>query len=186
MYVPSVLSLLPAPSNPIPLGHHRVPAWAFSVLRISLPRAICFTRGNAHTGFSGGSVVKNPPAMQEAQETWVWSLGQDDPLEEEMATHSSILAGKIPWTEEPGGQRSPRWSQRVGHHPATKHIVYISQCYFPNLSHFLLPPLCPQVHSPHPCLHSFPTNWFLCTIFSRFHMYVLMHDICFPFSLHSV
>ena len=42
----------------------------------------------------GGSVVKNPPAMQETQEMWVQSLGQEDPLEEEMATHSSVLAGK--------------------------------------------------------------------------------------------
>ena len=41
--------------------------------------------------------------MQEMQETWVWSLGQEDPLEEGMATHSNILAWKIPWTEEPGG-----------------------------------------------------------------------------------
>ena len=56
--------------------------------------------------FSGGSVVKDPPAMQETQETWVWSLSQEDPLEEEMETHSSILAGKIPWTEEPGGLHS--------------------------------------------------------------------------------
>ena len=40
--------------------------------------------------------------MQETQELWVQSLGQDDPLEEEMATHSNILAWKIPWTEEPG------------------------------------------------------------------------------------
>ena len=40
--------------------------------------------------------------MQETQETWVRSLGGEDPLEEEMATHSSILAWKIPWTEEPG------------------------------------------------------------------------------------
>ena len=51
-------------------------------------------------GFSGGSVVKNLPAMQEA---WVRSLGQEDPLEEEMVTHSSIFAWEIPWTEEPGG-----------------------------------------------------------------------------------
>ena len=43
-------------------------------------------------GFSGGSAVKNLPAMQEAQETWVWSLGQEDLLEEGMAIHSSILA----------------------------------------------------------------------------------------------
>ena len=47
--------------------------------------------------------VKNLPAMQEMQETWVLSLGQEDPLEKEMATHSSILAWRIPWTEELGG-----------------------------------------------------------------------------------
>jgi len=51
-------------------------------------------------GFPGGSMVKNPPAMQE---TWVRSLGQQDPLEKEMATRSSILAWEIPWTEEPDG-----------------------------------------------------------------------------------
>ena len=55
--------------------------------------------------------VKNLPAMQE---TWVPSLGREDPLEEEMAIHSSILAWKIPWTEEPGGLPSMGW-QRVGH-----------------------------------------------------------------------
>ena len=44
--------------------------------------------------------------MQKLQETQVWSLGQKDPLEEEMATHSSVLAWKIPWTEEPGGLQS--------------------------------------------------------------------------------
>ena len=52
------------------------------------------------------SVVKTLPAMQEVQETWIPSLGQEDPLEKEMATHSSILAWKIPWTEEPGGLQS--------------------------------------------------------------------------------
>ena len=46
------------------------------------------------------------PAMQETQETWVRSRGQEDPLEKGMATHSSILAREIPWTEEPGGLRS--------------------------------------------------------------------------------
>ena len=46
--------------------------------------------------------VKNPPAVQETQETRVRSLGQQDPLEKELATHSSILAWKIPQTEEPG------------------------------------------------------------------------------------
>ena len=50
--------------------------------------------------------VKKPPAMQELQEIKVQSLGQEDPLEEAMATHSSILAWRIPWTEEPGGLQS--------------------------------------------------------------------------------
>ena len=56
-------------------------------------------------------LVKNPPAMQE---TWVQSLGREDPLEEEMATHSRILAWRIPWTEEPRGLQS-MGLQRVGH-----------------------------------------------------------------------
>ena len=50
-----------------------------------------------------GAVVKNPPAKQE---TWARSLGQEDPLEKEMATHSIIIAWKIPCTEEPGGLQS--------------------------------------------------------------------------------
>ena len=54
-------------------------------------------------GFLGGSAVKNLPAMQESQETQVRFLGQKDPLEEGTATHSSILAWRIPWTEEPAG-----------------------------------------------------------------------------------
>jgi len=52
--------------------------------------------------------------MKETQEMRVWSLGQEDPLEEELATHSSIVAWKIPWTEEPGEIQS-MGSQRVGH-----------------------------------------------------------------------
>ena len=56
-------------------------------------------------------MVKHLPAVQE---TWVPSLGWEDPLEKEMATHSSTLAWKIPWTEEPGGLQS-MGSQRVGH-----------------------------------------------------------------------
>ena len=55
--------------------------------------------------------VKNPPAMQE---TWVPSLAREDPLEKGMATHSSILAQRIPWTEEPGGPQS-MGLQRIGH-----------------------------------------------------------------------
>ena len=59
-------------------------------------------------------MVKNLPAMQEMQETWVRALGQEDPLEKEMATHSSILAWKSSWREEPGRQQLTG-SQRVRH-----------------------------------------------------------------------
>ena len=58
--------------------------------------------------------VKNSPAEQEIQELWLRSLGHEDPLEEGMETHSSILAWRIPWTEEPGGLQS-MGSQRVRH-----------------------------------------------------------------------
>jgi len=53
-------------------------------------------------GFPGGTVVKNPPATQQMKETWFPSLGWEDIWENEMATHSSILAWKIPWRGEPG------------------------------------------------------------------------------------
>ena len=65
-------------------------------------------------GFHGGSVVKNLPAMQEMQETHSRSLGQEYPLEKGMATHSSTVVWRIPWTEEPGRLQSIE-SQRVGH-----------------------------------------------------------------------
>ena len=63
-----------------------------------------------YMGFPGGSALKTLPAVQEPQETWAELLGRGDPLEEGMATHSSILA----WIEEPGGLQSIG-SQRVGH-----------------------------------------------------------------------
>ena len=66
--------------------------------------------------------VKHLPAMQE---TWVRSLGWEDPLEKEMATHSSVLAWKIPWTEKPGGLQSVG-SQRVGHNGETS----LSKCSY--------------------------------------------------------
>ena len=65
-------------------------------------------------GFPGGSVVKNPPTMQETQMTRVQSLGQEHALDEAMATHFNILAWEIPWTEEPGGLQS-LGSQRARH-----------------------------------------------------------------------
>ena len=57
-------------------------------------------------GFLRGAAVKNPPAMQAMQETWVRSLGWEDPREEGMETHFSILARKIPWTEKRAGYGS--------------------------------------------------------------------------------
>ena len=65
-------------------------------------------------GFPSGSQVKNLPAKQETREVQVRFLAQEDSLEEEMATHSSILVWRISWTEEPSGLHSMR-SQRVGH-----------------------------------------------------------------------
>ena len=68
-----------------------------------------------HLGVSlMAQVVKNPPAMQETQETWIRYLGKEDPLEDKMTPHSSILASEISWTEETGGLQSVR-SQRVRH-----------------------------------------------------------------------
>ena len=69
-----------------------------------------------HLGVAQGltlvaQMLKRLPIMRD---TWVRSLGQEDPLEKEMATHSSTLAWKIPWTEEPGRVQS-MGSQRVGH-----------------------------------------------------------------------
>ena len=75
-----------------------------------------------------GSVGKESQAMQETQETQVQSLGRGDPLENVMATHSSFLAWRIPWTEESGGLQSTRL-QRVRHNWATNNFLILS--YFP-------------------------------------------------------
>ena len=84
--------------------------------------------------------VKNP-AIQETQEICVRSLGQEDPLEEEMATHSSIFAWKIPWTKESSGLQ-PRGSQRVGHDWASFHLFFFllrkSLYFFPQEPKFFL------------------------------------------------
>ena len=70
-----------------------------------------YVRMNHHRASLVVQVVKNLPAMQD---TWVQSVGWEDPLEKGMTTHSSILAWRIPWTEEPGGLQSME-SQRVRH-----------------------------------------------------------------------
>ena len=69
--------------------------------------------GTSIHGFPGSAMVKNPPATQETKKTQVRSPGWENPLEEEMATHSSILVGKILWTEEPGRLQS-MGPQKVG------------------------------------------------------------------------
>jgi len=65
-------------------------------------------------GFPGGASGKEPTCQYRRQGTWVQSLGEEDPLEEGMATHSSILAWRIPWTEELGGLQFIG-SERVRH-----------------------------------------------------------------------
>ena len=69
---------------------------------------------------------KNPPAMQEPQEMQVQLLGWEDFLEEGLATHSSTLARRIPWTEESGGLQS-RGSQRVRHDRVTDHSTCVKE-----------------------------------------------------------
>ena len=82
--------------------------------RIFLPEWCPSSRASAISRPSPASAVNNRPTMQESQETWVRSLGQEDPLENGMATHSSILPWRIPWSEESEELQS-MGSQRVGH-----------------------------------------------------------------------
>ena len=89
------------------------------------PASICPSFLYSALGFPGGPVIKKLPIVQEMQERWVWSLGQEDLLEKEMATHSSILVWRTPWTEEPGGLQS-RGSQRVRHDWARSHTCLYS------------------------------------------------------------
>ena len=106
-------------------------------------------------GFLGGTVVKHVFARQKMQ---VPSLGQGDPLEEEVATHSSLLDWKIPRTEEPGGLLQSVGWQRAGHDLATE-----LECTHPcsvQFSHLVVSN-CLQPHGPHstpglPILHQLP------------------------------
>ena len=89
--------------------------WEFFINKhhINPLKLVCVTY---RMGFPGGSVVKNPPAMQK---TWIQTLGLQDSLEKKMTTHSSVLAWKILWTEEPGGLQS-MGLERVRYDVATK------------------------------------------------------------------
>ena len=77
--------------------------------------------------------VKNPPAVQKI---WVQSLGQEEPLEKGMATHSSFLAWRIPWTEEPGGLQF-LGSQRVRHNWATDTFTLLHYAILPYILNHL-------------------------------------------------
>ena len=81
-----------------PLDYYKYQIWYNQM--VPLKNFIMISSYETIRGFPGGSVVKNLPVMQE---TWVWSLGWEDPLSKRMATHLSILAWKTTWTEEPGG-----------------------------------------------------------------------------------
>ena len=95
--------------------------WFVVLVLLPNPRSWRFIYSSV-SGFPGGSVVKNLPTKQEMlakQEMRVWSQGWEDSLEKEMATHSSIPAWEIPWTEESAGLQS-RGSQRFGYNLAIK------------------------------------------------------------------
>ena len=83
-------------------------------------------------------------------------------------------------------QRAPGWAPRTTQQLPTSSasdvVVYTCQCRFLSSPHALLPPLCPQVHSLHLCLYSFPEDRFISTIFSGSRLYVLIYNICFSLS----
>ena len=105
-------------------------------------------------------MVKNLPAMQELQETWVPSLGWEDPLEEGMATHSSIFAWRIPWREEPGRLQSIG-SQTVTHDSsnlACRHASIYSTMYKHTHTHTHT-----HIHNYHP-LYCLPCTITICLL----------------------
>ena len=110
-----------------PLSVHRLAGdcQAYSADPASAPEEVSGTFLRTCKASLVAQSVKNLPAVQE---TWVQSLGWQDPLEEGTATHSSILAWRISWTEEPGGLQF-MWSQRVGHDGTTKHCTARLPCH---------------------------------------------------------
>ena len=104
------------------------------------------------TGIPGGSVVKNPPT---SQETWIWFLCQEDPLEKETATHSRILAWEISWTDEPGSLQSiesyKSWTWLSDETTTSLGPTKESQISSPNQSRRMLalsPPVAPLCQQP--------------------------------------
>ena len=98
---------------------------------------VCFLYYKVHVYYLVSLVAQMVKSLPTMRETWVWSLAREDPLEKEMATHSSILAWRIPWTEEPGRLQS-MGSQRVRQDWATKLNSFILDALSLSLStHFL-------------------------------------------------
>ena len=96
---------------------------------VSWDMLFCLKYMKIQKGFPQRLRVKESFVMQEPQETWVWSLGREDPLEEEgMATYSSVLASRIPPTEEPGGLQSTQ-SPRVRHNWSNQHTITLILFY---------------------------------------------------------
>ena len=107
--------------HPTPLGGYRAPSWALCAMQQLPTSCLCYTRSCVWTCLAA-QMVKSPPAVQE---TRVPSLGCEDPMGKGMTTHSSILAWRILWTEEPGGLQS-MGLQRIGHNWATnRHIICV-------------------------------------------------------------
>ena len=100
-------------------------------------------------GFPSDSVVKNLPAVQEMKETKVQSLGWEDPLEEGMATHFSILAWRISWTEKPGSLQST--GSQTDMTEATEHALLILNYYYCCYCYFSFSEMFFQLHFPGGC-----------------------------------
>ena len=125
--------------------------------------------------FPIGSVVKNPPVVQETQEMRVQSLGWGDPLEEEIATRSSIFAGNIPWTEGPGGLQS-MGLQRVGHDWSSWARVLNSHKIHHETSHKGHFHTFPKIHMQMFCWKfSCDKRTQTCTCKHTYYMYIYVH-----------
>ena len=121
VYLDSAIMLEPRyPQGFSQITHSKSTKWPLGQKEGTVLHICWFCHLDSVPGIAGGSVVKNPPVKQQI---WVQSLRQEDPLEKEMATHSSILAWEIPRSEEPGGLQSTGL-QTVGHDLVTKHQQY--------------------------------------------------------------
>ena len=112
------------------------------------------------------------------QETWVWSPGWEVPLEEGMATHSSILAWRIPWTEEPGGLRS------IGLQNQTRLIDFVRRKLIHHLRAFMVPSAC-NLYRGTFCLSLVPEDWaeVLRASTQTFFIIIIMSPVLFSSSL---